>query len=63
MSNPNDYTRADVLTLARIIDPNAWKEVPVGGEHLEPIDWTDAAAKSVTVAGRVLAAGYRNCSL
>lgn len=59
---PNDYARKDVLTLARILDPDAWKFIPEGGEPLEHNAW-EITYKSIRTAGTVLAAGYRDCNI
>jgi hypothetical protein len=58
MYNPNDYRRCDVVALARIIDPTAWKNIAVDTNTPEEYR---LCGNSVSLAGRILAAGYRDC--
>lgn len=59
---PNDYTRADVIQLARIIDPKAWDPIPVGQDTHSHEDYR-RCDNSVTLAARILVANYRDCTL
>lgn len=60
-SNPNDYTRRDVLALARVIDSVAWVGVPPDAEP--PFPRSVRVIASLTSAARILAAGYRDCTV
>lgn len=59
--NPNIYTRANVLALARVIDPGAWSTIPVGKEPR--VEMYPFVEHSITIAARVLKAGYRDCTV
>lgn len=68
--NPNYYTRADVLRLARVIDPDAWKDIPPGMEPHQASWDRESMSRlwkltdpSIRCAARILIAGYRDCTL
>ncbi len=60
---PNDYTRADVLKVARIINPKAWITVPVGQEPPVNQLWYTPIADSISAAANVLYANFRDCTI
>lgn len=64
--SPNDYRRSDVVKLARIIDPVAWSQVAVtadGEDDLKTSDDYRRCSASVSVAAKILVAGYRDCTI
>lgn len=59
--NPNYYTRANIIELARIIDPNAWRNISPGFEP--KYTQFSQVSESIKTAVSVLRAGYRNCTV
>lgn len=62
MKSPNDYRRVDVVALARIINPGAWKHIPEGMDMVTPHDYY-VCSDSITLAANILMAGYRDCRI
>lgn len=59
---PNDYRRVDVIKLARVIDPKAWERIPQGQDLNTPEDYK-VCSPSISIAAKILVAGYRDCNL
>jgi hypothetical protein len=72
--NPNHYTHDDVIRLARLMEPRLWEKFDAQCAlwliaptlfDKKPSYYNDAYGlyETITYAGKILMAGYRNCTI